>query len=341
MEKKYKRGLVLGKFMPVHNGHLHLINEARKECEKVYVMVCSIESEPIDGRLRFNWVRNIFILDEDVEVIHCEDENPQYDHECASKSEFYAYWTKSVYDRIDELDAVFTSEDYGDDFAEYLEVEHVLVDKERKTYPVSATMIRENPYDHWGHIPMEVRPYFTKKVCLVGPESVGKSTLSEKLAKYFNTNYVEEYGRYYTENKVPTGELDIMDFGVIATNQLTNIAESDKDPKANQVVFIDTDCITTYMFSKIYLDNIPEDEITEIFQHYIDVQKHLIDFYILLDVDVPWVQDGTRELESVRQEHFHNLKEELDKQEVPYIVISGDYSERFEKSVEKVKELLG
>ena len=152
MEKRFKNSLVLGKFMPVHNGHLHLINEALKQSETVYVMVCSIESEPIDGRLRYNWVYNTFIYQDNVQVIHCQDENPQYDHECESEEEFYDYWTKSVYNRINKLDAVFTSEDYGETFAKYLDVEHVLVDKERKTVPISATEIRKNPYENWAFI---------------------------------------------------------------------------------------------------------------------------------------------------------------------------------------------
>jgi len=338
MEKRFKNGLVLGKFMPVHNGHLHLIDEALKECENVYVMVCSIKDEPIDGRLRYNWVYNIFIYNDNVKVMHCQDENPQYDHECESKAEFYDYWTRSVHSRIPELDAVFTSEDYGDDFAKYLKVEHVLVDKERETYPISATEIRENPLENWNFIPTEVRPHYTKRVCIMGPESVGKSTLVKNLANHFKTTYVEEYGREYTET-VPAEELDIVDFGVIAINQLTNISDSVSNQKANQVVFIDTDCITTHIFSEMYLKDkdIPKDELREIFKGYVEIQKHLIDFYILLDVDIPWVDDGTRQFPEGREEHFNRIKEELEYHELPYVVVSGD---RFAESVHKVKELL-
>lgn len=341
MEKRFKNGLVLGKFMPVHNGHIHLIREAQKQCEKVYVMVCSIESEPINGRLRYNWVYNIFVYDEDIKVMHCEDENPQYEHECDTKDEFYSYWTKSVYDRIPKLDAVFTSEDYGDDFAEYLGIEHVLVDKERKTYPVSGTMIRENPYENWAHVPTEVRGYFLKRICILGPESVGKSTMVKKLADYYDTVYVEEYGREYTETVVVPEELDILDFGTIVTKQLTLIHDVVHIPETNKVVFVDTDAITTFIFAEMFLPDYPKDELRQIFEGYIDVQKEMIDFYILLDVDVPWINDGTRQFPEGRKEHFNRIKEELDRQELPYIIVSGeDYEKRFTEVVEKVNEIM-
>ncbi len=49
MEKKYKNGLTLGKYMPLHYGHMYLINTAAKGCDKLTVLACSIKSEPIPG----------------------------------------------------------------------------------------------------------------------------------------------------------------------------------------------------------------------------------------------------------------------------------------------------
>jgi len=89
MEKKFERGLVLGKFMPVHNGHLHLINTAAKQCEKLFVIVGSLKSEPINGILRYNWLKMIFEDDKNIEIIHCTDENPQKPEECESVDVFY------------------------------------------------------------------------------------------------------------------------------------------------------------------------------------------------------------------------------------------------------------
>mgnify|MGYP006388881073 CR=1 FL=1 len=38
------------------------------------------------------------------------------------------------------------------------------------------------------------------KIAITGPESTGKTTLSEKLAQHFNTDFVPEYSRTYLEN---------------------------------------------------------------------------------------------------------------------------------------------
>lgn len=158
--KKFKNGLCLGKFMPVHNGHIHLIESAIKDCESVHIMVCSLKNEPIDGYIRYQWMLEIFGHLDNVNIIWCQDENPQYENECETLDEFYSHWIKSVYSNIDKLDSVFTSESYGDDFARYLNVEHVLVDIERKTHPVSGTMVRTNPKSVWEYIPNNVKNYY-------------------------------------------------------------------------------------------------------------------------------------------------------------------------------------
>src|SRR5688500_16522986 len=88
--KKYKHGFTLGKFMPPHAGHLHLINEARKQVEKLTVLVCSLEKEPIPGALRFSWMQQLF-PGPDVEIVHVTDEVPSYPHE---HPDFWLIWTK-------------------------------------------------------------------------------------------------------------------------------------------------------------------------------------------------------------------------------------------------------
>ena len=40
-----------------------------------------------------------------------------------------------------------------------------------------------------------------KKVVICGPESTGKSTLTQELASYFKTNYVSRYARDYLQSK--------------------------------------------------------------------------------------------------------------------------------------------
>ena len=49
------RGLLIGKFLPPHQGHRQLIDFARSFCDQVTVLVCSLAAEPIPGDLRCAW----------------------------------------------------------------------------------------------------------------------------------------------------------------------------------------------------------------------------------------------------------------------------------------------
>lgn len=299
MEKKYKNGLVLGKMMPPTNGHVYLIMTAASQCETVHVMMCSRKSDPIRGQLRFTWLRKIFKDQPNVKIIHCTDENPQYPHE---DIHFWDIWYASVYSHIDKLDVVFTSEDYGKPFAKCLGIDYVDVDKERKDVPISATMIRNNPHKYWDYIPEAVKPYYTKKIVVVGPESTGKSTLVKQIAEHFDIPYVEEYGREYTDNLPEDHELTPEDFNRIAMVHSDRIREALGD----KWVIIDTEAIVTQTFGELYLgENFRTREIEE----YINSQK--FDLWLVTKPDIPWDDDGTRDFPDKREEHYFKILDYL------------------------------
>ena len=328
MEKRFKNGLVLGKFFIPHTGHLFLIDSAVKECEKVYVIMCSLKREFVPGEIRYNWLKKIYEKNPNVEIIWCQDENPQYPNEANSVDEFYnVYWCPSVYSRVKILDAVFTSEDYGDEFARYLGVKHVLVDKERKNLPISGTKARSNPYEYWDFIPDIIKPYYTKKIVVVGSESTGKSTLVQKLADYYNVEHVEEYGRYYTEKIKIAKDLEVEDYYNIAKKHF-EIVEECKSKTKNKMIFVDTEAMTTKLFGEMYIDGFKDERIEEF------ISKQHYDLYILLDTSVKWVDDETRDFFQYedRKKHFNMIQRELEKNKVNYVVIHGDgnYDKRFE-----------
>lgn len=334
MEKEFKNGLVLGKMMPMTMGHKHLIDTAIEQCETVHVMVCSLKSEPIPGYKRYAWVKQTYMDNPNVDVIWCRDENPQKPEDCPSVDDFYLnYWNPSVYNRIEKLDAVFTSEDYGDEFASYLGVKHVLVDIDRTSVPVSGTLVRNNPYgEMWNYVPDIVKPYFKKKVVVMGPESTGKSTMTKMLAKYFGVKYVEEYGRTYTDN-IPAKEMTIKDYENIAAGHNLLIHNHIYDP--DKVLFVDTDALTTKLFGKLYMGEFESPFIDKI------ISNQHFDLYLLLNIDVPWVDDGTRDFPHKRQEHFDMIKRELTELGLPFVVICGEsYVDRFNSAVSEVNKLL-
>ena len=55
-----KRGFLLGKFMPLHAGHVALIEAARRLVDRLTVLVCWLPGDPIPGELRLLWLRDMF-----------------------------------------------------------------------------------------------------------------------------------------------------------------------------------------------------------------------------------------------------------------------------------------
>ena len=117
-------------------------------------------------------------------------------------------------------DAVFTSEDYGDRYAELMGSKTSSVDKARERVPISGTAIRNDPYANWDFIEPPVRAWFAKRVCVVGAESTGNPLWRYALAESLQTAWVEEYGREYSEMKLARNDPEWN------TNEFTMIARS-------------------------------------------------------------------------------------------------------------------
>jgi HTH-type transcriptional repressor of NAD biosynthesis genes len=347
MEKRFKNGLVLGKLMPVHNGHLFLINEAIKQCETVHVMVCSRLCEPIDGKLRFGWVDAIYKDNNNVNVIHCPDENPQYPED---DENFWEIWHDSVYSYIPELDAVFASEDYVVPFAECLKVTPILVDQNRDAVPVSGTDIRQNPFKNWDFIPDEVKSYFNLKIAIVGPESSGKSTLVKQLADLYDGTTVAEYGREYCETKSTTDLLPF-DFYKIAREQWVRNKEAGESSD-KKYLFMDTEAIVTKTFLKMYgtlngwfYSGKKIGHWINAIDQIIRVQVFEYDLYIITYPDLEWEDDGSRDFNDKkdRLNSFATIKGELIGNGANYAVLMGKREQRLKNAItiieEKQKEL--
>ena len=334
--KKYNHGMVLGKFYPPTLGHKYLIDTALEQCVHVTLFMCSLKRETIPGRLRYYWLQLMYFYKPHLRIVWIQDELPQTPEEDINEISFYEKWCNVVYSNVPkgDLDVIFTSETYGDEFASYLDVEHVLVDLPRDTYNVSGTAIRNNPIENWEYIPKEVKPYFKKKIVIMGPESTGKSILTKKLSDYFNGDIVHEFGRTYTDIHVAT-EMDVEDFENIAkfhdTVLRTTISSGEKP-----LIFIDTDAITTKIFGKMYMgDSFKSKKINHI------IEKQNFDLVLLCDIDVPWVDDGTRDFPKSedRERHMQKIIRELQLREQPYKLISGNYDERFELAKKYVNEI--
>src|SRR5688572_28762136 len=171
-----KRGLVIGKFMPVHQGHLALINFAASQCDELIVSMSYTRHDPIPGNIRFSWLREILLDQPTIKVSIVED---NFDDDTLPWPERTALWSVFIKKTYPPFHILFSSEEYGEPFSKNLGIEHQPFDPERIKNQVSATRIRQHPFRYWNFIPEVVRPFFVKKICFYGPESTGKSTMAK------------------------------------------------------------------------------------------------------------------------------------------------------------------
>jgi NadR type nicotinamide-nucleotide adenylyltransferase len=318
------RGMVLGKFMPPHLGHLYLCEVAERAVDELAVVVGTLAREPIPGALRHAWMRELMPR---AHVLHLSDENPQ---EPAEHPDFWAIWEASLRRVLPwEPDVVFASEPYGARLAAIWGAEHVLVDVARSVVPVSATAIREAPMASWRYLPRCVRPWFARRVCIFGPESTGKSTLAAALAAHFDTVAVPEYARGHLELR--GGALCEDDMPLIARRQ--HAVEEALARSCNRLLVCDTDALTTALWSETLYGAV-DPTVRRLAER---GRYHLT---LLCDVDVPFVPDVVRYLPDEREAFFARAERALRDQGRRYRVIRGDWQARFEAAVAAIEPLL-
>jgi NadR type nicotinamide-nucleotide adenylyltransferase len=172
------------------------------------------------------------------------------------------------------------------------------------------------------------------KVVLFGPESTGKTTLSEQLARHYNTVWVAEYAREYLQNKWNNERktCEPQDLLPIAQGQME--MENSLVKKATDVLICDTDLLETKVYSEAYYVG----HCDPILEKY--ALQNTYDLYLLTNIDVPWVGDDLRDKPSERQRMFLYFKETLDKYNRNYITLTGDKKARLSKAVEHIDKLL-
>lgn len=166
-------------------------------------------------------------------------------------------------------------------------------------------------------------------VCFYGPESTGKTVMARKMAERFHTEWVPEVAREIITSNDFNRE-DIITIGRAQTERIFA-----KLRKANRILFCDTDLITTQIYSRHYLGVVPPVlyELEKMVQY---------DRYFLFDIDVPWVSDGLRDQgsEAQRQHMFDMFKTELERRQIPYVLVQGSWEEREQIIAEEVTQLL-
>ena len=298
--------------MPVHEGHLALIRFALGHCDELIVSMSFMENDPIPGTLRFSWLQEIFQNEKKIKVNSVVDD---FDDESLPWIRRTKIWSDFLLSRYGRIDVVVSSEEYGPFLSKHLNATHISFDAERKMVPIRARSIRQKPFEYWNFIPKEVRPYFVKKICFYGPESTGKSVMARYLAETYQTEFVPEVAREMVNSNDFTFD-DIIKIGYAQTERVMV-----KSKTANRILLCDTDVITTQIYCRHYLGDVPP--------ILFELEKQITyNQYFLFDIDVPWVADGMRDLGERRIELFNLFKSELDKRNISFKVVKGTFQQR-------------
>ncbi len=172
------------------------------------------------------------------------------------------------------------------------------------------------------------------RVVLFGPESTGKTTLSEQLARYYETVWVPEYAREYLQDKWNNERktCEASDLLPIAAGQM--LLENKLAKKATDILICDTDLLETKVYSEAY------------YLGYCDpiLEKHALenkyDLYFLTYIDVPWEKDDLRDKPKEREQMFAYFKNTLEKYERNFVILKGDKKERLTTAVHHINKLL-
>ncbi|MDQ5938579.1 MAG: family ATPase [Patescibacteria group bacterium] len=323
LKHNFKRGLVVGKFYPPHKGHKYLIDTAKSQCDELTVILCWKRSETIPGTIRAEWLKRIH---PDVYIKVVEDNKLDDDD-----SEGWAKFTLDVLGYVP--DAVFTSESYGDPYASFMGSIHVLVDRDRTFVPISATIVRSNPLKYSVYLEPCVRSHFAWRISVVGAESTGTTTLARDLAKHYNTVWVPEYGRLYSEGKLMSSEANqwrTEEFEMIAKTQ--NTIEDSLAENSNGLVICDTDSFATAIWHERYMGqrSAKVEEIASSKDH---------DLYILTGDEIPFVQDGTRDGEGIRHKMHQTFIQRLKEAHKNFIIVEGSPEKRLQVAIQAIDQL--
>jgi len=323
-----KHGVVVGKFYPPHRGHRQLIDVAVSQSDRVTVLVVDGRDEDPRAENRAGWLRE---LHPDAAVVVTRD---------IERDEDSVAWARATREAVggQTIDKVFDSEPYGSAWAGAIseqqgsDCENVFVG--RGLVQISGTQVRSDPGRYWDYLDAPVRAHYVKRVCIVGAESTGSTTLARSLAAAYETIWVPEYGREYTVEKFTIGTGDKWlpsDFLRIALEQ--NALEDRMAREAPVgIMFCDTDSLATALWEEVYLS-----ASSDAVWRAVDAHGAPFAFYLLTDhVGIPWEDDGLRLGDETRTAMTERFEEVLTARGLPWMRVTGSRSSRLAQAVDAI-----
>lgn len=320
----HNKGLVIGKFLPPHKGHQYLFKFAEQYCKELTIVVDCVEGQTISPEIRKSWIEQIM---PNAKVVALPEYMPQ---DPSDTPEFWNIWKQALYNSVgSKPDLLVAAMDYGWKLSKVLDCDFVPCDIARESVPISATEIRENPLKNWKYIIDPAKPYFMKKICIIGPESTGKSTCVVKLAHELDTVFVPEYAKALIEKQ--NGNFYYHNVEQVALAQIRS--EKALEHMVNKAMICDSDVLTTMVWSDILFGKHPAILDTIAMQQKYDVT-------LLFNPEVPFVLDSHRQLlqnpdnQKKRWDFFYKMEDKLQQYKRNYLVIEGSYDQRYQSTLE-------
>lgn len=346
-------GLTLGKYAPLHRGHQFVIEKMLAENDEAAVILYDTDVTPIPLPVRAGWIRALY---PSVRVIEAwdgptvpewaQDENGWVDaarvkpekaqngsFQNPSPADIRAYeqseeiYVQNLLERAGlagRVTGFYSGEYYGAHMAEALGCADVRVDETRAAFPVSSRLIRQDAFAYRQFIhPLVYRDLIVKAV-FVGAMSTGKSTLAEALARRFHTTFAREYGRDYWTEHQRERRIDPEEFDAIVRRHLE--IEEEAFRAANRVCFVDTNAITTYMYSLDY-----HGKATPFLTQTALENASRYDLFFLCGDDIPYDDTWDRSGDGKRRVFQKQVVADLAMRRIPYITLTGSPEERMRK----------
>lgn len=357
-------GVVFGSFAPLHQGHLDLVMQAKKENDGgCIVIVCGYDGDKGEPLMphskRYRYVREFFADDDLVAVYAINDTELQLDQYpngwVGWMKEFENIWRKTIDPQWRECEPervwYIGDDTYYNDLINMWNEKAVLVDR-KATNPICATMIRENPIKHWDKITFPFRRVFSTNILICGTASEGKTTMTSDLGKYFNAPYSWEWARdYIRESCLSDWEFESTDFMAFLDGQYNLNKKLINSPANHGVFFADSDSMVTRMYAEYYAKDescaLTQEEFEKVAVMADEItRKSKWDKIYLLGPRGKFVDDHERFMAHAgmkeRQELFeilcNNIKSSGNWDKVT--ILDGGYWNNFKRIVEDVKEII-
>lgn len=164
-----------------------------------------------------------------------------------------------------------------------------------------------------------------KKIVSTGPESSGKTTLTEALSLHLNLPFVSEMARVYLHER--NGRYTMSDLQQIAVLQA---AMEDKLAADHpEYLLCDTDLLTILIWMEDKFNCIDQ----EILSAWLGRPA---DLYLLCYPDFPWQFDPQREDEQRREEIFEKYLHWLRQYQCPFIILKGNVNSRINQVIKSL-----